>query len=479
MARPGRLLAWGATAAILIAGAVAVTMNNGILRIGTPPAAPPAAIAEAPAAPEAATPVLPAGPGPALPEAAMPAPVEPPASPEPASPLVEVAALDTGWPPVTAPADTLPAKANFTILQIGDSHTAADFFSGRVRTILQRRYGAGGVYLPPGLPHAGIRSDDFRIEVSDGWAYESVAKGADKRRFWLTGYTAAASQAGAEIAFTASAPVRYDAIDVAFLRESGGGNAEILVDGDAAGRVSLDGPASEPIILRVLPAERTGTFRKLVIRTGSDAPVAVSGVYVDQRLSGLSYLSVGFPGATVGILNQFNDLSLADDLRRVAPDMVVLAFGTNEGFDDALDLDRYRSTFRGILRSIRETRPDVAIVVIGPPEGARESTCGEGPSACAGGRSRPADATCWRAPPSLGPVRRIQREIAEAEGAVFWDWTTALPSACEIERGGRGTPPLYANDRVHLTVDGYRASATAFARFLQPIIDQRIPPRRR
>jgi hypothetical protein len=42
------------------------------------------------------------------------------------------------------------------ILQIGDSHTAADFFTGEVRRYVQARYGNGGPgYVEAGRPHPG------------------------------------------------------------------------------------------------------------------------------------------------------------------------------------------------------------------------------------------------------------------------------------------------------------------------------------
>ena len=64
-----------------------------------------------------------------------------------------------------------------TILQLGDSHTAADFFTGRVRERLQAIYGTGGAgYIVPGVPHPGVRSALFKDEASDGWNYEALQK---------------------------------------------------------------------------------------------------------------------------------------------------------------------------------------------------------------------------------------------------------------------------------------------------------------
>src|SRR6202040_4391800 len=51
------------------------------------------------------------------------------------------------------------ASHRMTILQLGDSHTAADFFTGRVRERLQEIYGSGGAgSIVPGVPHPAVRS---------------------------------------------------------------------------------------------------------------------------------------------------------------------------------------------------------------------------------------------------------------------------------------------------------------------------------
>jgi len=82
------------------------------------------------------------------------------------------------------------------------------------------------------------------------------------------------------------------------------------------------------------PVCAAGGFVGLV----SDAPVTVTGVEVNREGDGVSYVSLGFPGATVQLLQKLAEDNLADDLKRVAPDVIVLAFGTNEGFNDALDV---------------------------------------------------------------------------------------------------------------------------------------------
>ena len=55
------------------------------------------------------------------------------------------------------------------IVQIGDSHTAGDRITGRLRAALQARFGDGGRgVLPPGVPYEGYAP--LQVEVmADGW----------------------------------------------------------------------------------------------------------------------------------------------------------------------------------------------------------------------------------------------------------------------------------------------------------------------
>src|SRR5580693_9169708 len=76
-----------------------------------------------------------------------------PAAATPSQPAVDVSTLplksSTSGPGNSAPKPQ--GQRGLVILQIGDSHTAADYFTGELRQKLQARYGNGGVgYLDAG-----------------------------------------------------------------------------------------------------------------------------------------------------------------------------------------------------------------------------------------------------------------------------------------------------------------------------------------
>jgi len=373
-----------------------------------------------------------------------------------------------------------------TILQLGDSHTAADLFTGRVRERLQQVFGAGGdAYIVPGKPHLGVRSALFECDASDGWSYEALQKpDASTRRFYLTGFNAIAHHAGASLALRSRGGRSYDRLEVSFLKQPGGGRAEVLVDGSPSGEIDLDGAADEraTLALRAPEARASQGFHEIAVKALTDAPVTVTSVDVGREGDGVSYISLGFPGATVQLLQKLTTENIADDFRHMAPDIVVLAFGTNEGFNDNLDIGVYAAQYEQIVQRLRSLRPGLRIVMIGPPDAARPANvchaagvgqeCGSGQvfqvSAGEGG------AQCrFPTPPKLNLVREAQRRLAQRLGAEFWDWSSAMPGPCGAQIWAAANPPLMAHDYVHMTVEGYKQSADRFADFLIPLIEGR------
>jgi lysophospholipase L1-like esterase len=391
--------------------------------------------------------------------------------------------------PIETPRKAPPQKMRkaqpkgITILQLGDSHTAADFMTGELRRLLQAKYGDGGAgYLTAGRPHAGVRSSAFRINASDGWSYEALQRSAENSKFWLSGFNAIAKEQGETISFRAENQFSFDRIEIQALRQPKGGNIEIRIDGVLQSEVSLDGNVREPVVIQMVP-ERAASdrLREITITTKGDGLVNLASVAVYNRQAGLSYNSVGFPGATVDILNRFDDVIFENELRRLNPQIVVLAFGTNEGFNEALELERYRESYERAIAKIRPALPGVTIVMMAPPDGARgpKKQEGDDKNEKSVKKAPPAKATkedgpCgeWKTPANLNKVRELQEQIAKRQKLVYWNWASIMPAECGADRWANASPPLVAKDRVHFTMEGYRQTAAQFLKVLLPVIEQ-------
>jgi lysophospholipase L1-like esterase len=161
--------------------------------------------------------------------------------------------------------------------------------------------------------------------------------------------------------------------------------------------------------------------------------------------------------AGVDLMDAWDPGLLRQDLAHLAPSLIVLAFGTNEGFRETTDPAAYATVFADRLRALHAAAPGAALLVLGPPDAYRHRRKGSSaPPAC--------DDPNWTEPQNLAPIREAQRSIAAREGAYFWDWQAAMGGPCSMLRWAATSPPMAAPDRVHLFAPGYQATADALFR---------------
>jgi lysophospholipase L1-like esterase len=402
-------------------------------------------------------------------------------------PVVDISTMplksSTSGPGNSAP--KVQGQRGLVILQIGDSHTAADYFTGELRQKLQARYGNGGVgYLDAGKPHIGVRSGAMKITASPGWTYHAIQRSDNIAEFWLSGFNAVATASGEVLTFASDTPVPFDSIEIEALRQPGGGSIDISLDGAVKSSADLNGTAVEPVVLRLRPdGAPTDRVRQIEIRSRGAGVVSIASIGVYQKQAGVSYNNIGYPGATIDLVNKFDEKLMADGLRRLDPQIVVLVFGTNEASKPNLDAARYERNYEKAIARIRAALPNVQIVLVGPPDGA------ERPPHCLG--KGPADAACHPAPPSdanasasepadcewhtiahLDLVRDVERKIAARHGFVYWNWATINPNQCASHQLVAASPPLMTPDHVHFTPAGYVKGADLFLDALIPVIEK-------
>jgi lysophospholipase L1-like esterase len=421
----------------------------------------------------------------AAPPAAAPsqAPVAPPPASDAAAPPSVVAMT---YQPQRAPKREAAAAARgIRILQLGDSHTSADFLSGELRRRLQATYGNGGTgYVTAGRPHVGVLSATLKIALSPGWTYKALQKSdADVSEFWMSGFNSVASAAGETLTLTAEHPLTFDVIEIEAIRKPGGGAIDIRLDGALEGSFDLASEQVEPVVIRLVPDRAaTDRVREIALTTRSEGVVSISSVAIFNTRAGLTYNSVGYPGATIDILNKLDGKLFAADLQRLDPQVVVLSFGTNEASKENLDVPRYAQRYERVVDKIRAVLPAATIVLVGPPEGeelpahckdkARETAaCGRATETTA---SAPAsESSCeWKTLPKLQAVREAQRAIAQRKGLVYWNWASIMPKECGAHRWLSQSPSLMAKDHIHFTIAGYKKSAAEFLNTLVPVIEK-------
>ena len=132
---------------------------------------------------------------------------------------------------------------------------------------------------------------------------------------------------------------------------------------------------------------------------------------------------------------------LSSNLERRDPDLIIVAYGSNEVTDSDLDLEEYSENFATLLKRFREAAPRASILVLGPPDRAVRE-----------GRR-------WKTASRMPALVAAQRRQALKDGAAFYDLFKAMGGPGSVERWATLTQPLAQADRVHLTAAGYRLVA--------------------
>jgi len=360
-------------------------------------------------------------------------------------------------------------------VQIGDSHTAGDSITGALREALQARLGNGGRGLmPAGRPHAGVRTRGVTASMVGNWQARGLF-GSGAAESWpprgITGYMLTSRSVGAALALTADPGQDFSAFGVCVAASADGPQLAITV-GDRTQTVDFTGDT--PRCQRFV-ADRQASTARLELLAGE---AIITGWWL-ERPRGLILSNLGVPGSQLQFLGRADTATMVAQFQALPPDLVVLAFGTNEGFAPNADAARLESSLREQVARLRAIVGRVPILLIGPPDAASRSTAlignapgevidcnpaiqapperrpvtgfdipiwhdGDGalapdPVAMAGSSSGPILRTVRRglplfAPPGLDVVGAVQRRVAADLGLAFWDWRARQGGACAAVR---------------------------------------------
>ncbi len=318
------------------------------------------------------------------------------------------------------------------VLQYGDSHTAADEFSGELRALFQGSFGNGGSgFSIAGKPFTSYRRRDVKSGSSNGWHTDGLATRTGDGVYGLGG-----------LSMTATAPresvfLETDASDfeLFYYQQPGGGSVRLYDAGVPFDMLSTAGDA-RPGYYRVAASPGLHHFEVETLERG---PVRLFG-WVAENTTGITYETFGINGAQASIATQWDPATLRDNLEHRNPDLIVLAYGTNEAGMPKWTLEAYQELFTNILREFREASPTASILVLGPPDRAQKVK-----------RQRQ---TRWETMARIGIIAEAQRRAALSMGCAFLDLRAEMGGAGSMQewvKAGQAQP-----DHVHFTTPGYR-----------------------
>jgi lysophospholipase L1-like esterase len=332
------------------------------------------------------------------------------------------------------------------VFWLGDSHTNADFLSGAVRSALREGFGDGG----PGFVRVGAkpyRHDGVKLSREGRWNIDPDPPARrslqDDGVFGLGGTRAVP---GAAAAFSAQVTTREGASDPAtfelsytlpenasFTLELAGKKQRVDaktsadVGASGIGHLTLTAPLTSSLVLS--PLGGAPRFFGLIVER-SGAP----GVVVD---------TAGIDGARLETPLAWSEPSFVAEVARRAPELFVVAFGTNEAFD-ALKVDRYGPQLTELVQRLRKAAPQASCLVLGPTD----APLGDG------------------SVPRVAEVTKVLQKAALQLRCSFVSLQQLMGGEGSFAKGMKAKERLAQPDKLHLTPKGYQELGAALAKQL-------------
>jgi lysophospholipase L1-like esterase len=340
----------------------------------------------------------------------------------------QLASYEASMQPSQKPTDTL------RVLQWGDSHTAADMFTGEARRDFQQQFGDGGIgYSYAGYPFAGFRIFGSKHSQSPGWKTQgNKFLQLGDGELGMGGISISTQRPNEWI--TLDAPCT--SLDLQFLQQPGGG--KLLFTDNGGDPVSIETDAQEigPGTYHYVCPAGDHHFE---VQTADYAPVTLLGWVATQP--GVTWEMIGINGAEAPLILRWDQKLFAQYLKDNSPALIVLAYGTNEAASPLWDEDSYRDKFASLVDTIHSYVPESSILVVGPADRSLRQHY------------------AWHPFTGTDRIIEAQRAVCRTHGCAYWDQRQRM--------GGFGSMQewVYAGwaqpDHTHFTGDGYHALADA------------------
>lgn len=363
------------------------------------------------------------------------------------------------------------------IAQFGDSHTAGDAFTGRMRATLQAEFGnAGRGYLLPGKPMSHYYQQDASYGTSGSWRTIQGWRSEPGGPIGLGMIRVTSTRAGATLWVGACeqcrTPSPVSQFEVYFAKADAAGRLEYQIDNGRwqlidTHRTALDRSTVGSQLIPVPPGKH-----RLHLRARDARPVHLFGIALEHEQPGVVIDSLGIVGRQLRHLLAQDWTVVGEQLALRQPSLIVLQYGTNEADDSDLSVTQLEQRYLDMFAKLRAAVPTASILVLGPPDMGvaqlksqqcqRLRALQQRRARTAAAAEAPIAGCTYHTPALLPEIVAAQRRAAAKSGVAFFDSFGAMGGANMMEAYYRQSPALAYSDRVHFTQPGYELWADLF-----------------
>jgi lysophospholipase L1-like esterase len=338
--------------------------------------------------------------------------------------------------------------ARIRLTFFGASHTGGDYWTGHIRRVFQARYGdIGHGFTMPVALYSGSRGSDINICSSGEWIIDYVGKrGGHEDNFFGLGMAASSDDPTSFgwLETTNKNPIGREVskYEVLTLGRVGGGSLLAQVDRNAPILIPTHNESLEVLHTRLeVPLDS----HRLTLMPVGDGEVRIFGVSAEKDGPGALIDAIGIRGRVARTWLKWNETLFQQALHILNPNIVILAYGTNEANDRDYEMKDYRNDLRSVLSKLRKAQPEVGCILVGPSDRGKET-----------------DKDTYKVWAKTKDVANVQREVAPEFNCVFWDWQQATGGEGSMIAWKYTSPPLASRDLIHFSAKGYIHSAERF-----------------
>ena len=354
---------------------------------------------------------------------------------------------------------TQSGKGNIHIVHIGSSHVQGGTFPHQVRMNLLRRnptlVGPRGMIFPYSAAAKCNNPADYRVHCVEKVELCRNVYKEPQVELGLCGIAVTAHDSTTTIALVRN---EYQAdFTVSRLVVLGYSPDGVVPRLDVDGQLMMPHSCNNALRSFTFVLPHSVDSLAIVLPCDSAQQFHLTGVYLDNDRSGVSYHSIGVNGAA---LNDYLRCPwLTRDLSMLQPDMVIFGIGINDAAQPDFDSAVFHAEYRRLVDSVRSVNPRCALLFITNNDSYKSS-----------GRGRRKK---YVVNPQGEVVRQVFYRLAEETDGVVWDQFEVmggLKSMMQWQKAG-----LAQRDKVHFTREGYQLIGDLFSDALLKAIERKQP----
>ena len=211
----------------------------------------------------------------------------------------------------------------FKVVHIGDSHIQADWFSGKLRSLLQEQYGNAGIGIL--FPYRQIKTNSpptFSSVASAPFIASKITKCKTACDVGIVGYNAQIP-AGSMVVFNIKKDTQPQFVSVIFQS-----------DNEHAIGFNHDNH-DENYTTQTSTTYNITSYKKPLSNSfhlNTKSNITLNGLISSNGNPGIIYYTIGANGATFN--NYINSNLFFQQLKSLQPDLIIISMGTNESVSD-------------------------------------------------------------------------------------------------------------------------------------------------